>query len=277
MSGITTYLLNEILNYNFGLQAYTVPSTLYFGLSSTVVTASGYTSVTEPAVGSYARVSFTNNKTNWSTCSVPATGLYNNVAVSFPKSTASWGVMLSLFIIDSSSGTGNILWFKTLDPAIIIQNKTTTSFESGEIIITLPDSTGTTVALNDILNYNFGKQAYSVSIPSTMYFGLSTTEVTATGYGSVTESSGYGYARTSLSNDTSGWTTSSAGTLSNKLAVTFPQCSGGNWGTILSIFIIDSTSGVGNVFWFYTLSPTIVTVTNMVVSFAVGAIAETLS
>jgi hypothetical protein len=276
MSEITTYTINQILNYNFGKQTYTVPSTLYFGLSSTEVTSSGYSSVTEPVAGNYSRVSFTNNNSNWSTCTDPAVGLHNDAAVTFPESSASWGVMVSLFIIDSSGGTGNVLWYKTLSTEIIVQNKTIVSFAIGEIVVTLTNSSGTDVALSDILNYNFGKQAYATAIPSTMYFGLSTTAVDKTGYASKTEHSGDGYARASLANSTSGWTTSTAGTLSNKLAVTFPQCSA-TWGTILSIFIIDSSSGAGNIFWYYTLSPSIATVTGMTVSFDVGSITATLT
>jgi hypothetical protein len=61
---------------------------------------------------------------------------------------------------------------------------------------------GATLAtINNILNYNFGSRVYSPVLPATMYFGLSTTLVTAAGIASVTEpATANGYARVALCN-----------------------------------------------------------------------------
>ena len=63
---ITNYTSNKILNYNFGSTSYTVPATIYIGLSSTALAFSG-TGYTEPSGGNYSRVTEANNKVNFST------------------------------------------------------------------------------------------------------------------------------------------------------------------------------------------------------------------
>ena len=45
----TTLMKNEILNFNFGAIAQTTIATMYFGLSTTLVTVAGLASSTEPA------------------------------------------------------------------------------------------------------------------------------------------------------------------------------------------------------------------------------------
>jgi hypothetical protein len=135
----TTLCINNILNYNFGGTAYaeTLPAIMYFGLSTTLVTISSTgATVAEPSGGSYARKSFTNNNTNWSTSA--AGTLHNDVAVAFIESTAAWGTMLSIFISDSATtAAGNIWWFYTLSPSIIVPDNTIVTFPIGSIVVTM--------------------------------------------------------------------------------------------------------------------------------------------
>ena len=135
----TLLCLNNILNYNFGAIAYaqTLPATMYFGLSTHLLTATDVatTDAVEPTVGSYARKSFTNNDTNWSTSTLGTS--HNDVALTFIESTASWGTALSIFITDTASGAGNIWWYYTLNPEIIIQDNTIVNFPIGSIIVSM--------------------------------------------------------------------------------------------------------------------------------------------
>jgi hypothetical protein len=139
-------------------------------------------------------------------------------------------------------------------------------------------SPATTAMLNNILNYNFGSQAYSPALPATMYFGLSTTLVGAAGLATVTEPlTASAYARVAYVNDTAKWTTSSTGSLSNKVVIAFPQSSA-SWGTILSVFIADSaTRAAGNVLWYTTLAPSILIQNYTIYSIAIGAIVVTMT
>lgn len=128
---VTYTSANKLLDYNFGLTAYSVPTTYYFGLSTTTINIDG-TGATEPATGAYARVAFTNNKTNWG---VAALGVLTNaVAVTFAESTASWGTITYVFMADALT-SGNIWWFDALSPARTVASATTVLFAVGAITV----------------------------------------------------------------------------------------------------------------------------------------------
>jgi hypothetical protein len=126
VTSATTYTINNILNFAFGSKPYSPDNAgeIYFGLSTTLIDETGLATVTEPLVGSYARVAADNDKTTWTTSSA-ASGVDNSITIDFPASTASWGIVLSLFIADSgTTGAGNILWRTALTPGIIVQGGT---------------------------------------------------------------------------------------------------------------------------------------------------------
>ena len=76
----------------------------------------------------------------------------------------------------------------------------------------------------------------SVTRPTAWYVGLFTSDPTDTGVAG-TEVSGFSYARTSAA------FTVTTDTASNSSAIEFPAASGGNWGTIGWIGIMDASSG----------------------------------
>jgi hypothetical protein len=76
----------------------------------------------------------------------------------------------------------------------------------------------------------------SVTRPTAWYIGLFTSDPTDTGAAG-TEVSGFDYARTAATFTVSG------DTATNSAAVEFPAASGGNWGTIGWIGIMDAASG----------------------------------
>jgi len=74
--------------------------------------------------------------------------------------------------------------------------------------------------------------------PTTWYIALFTSDPTDTGTAGTEVSTGTGYARTAVTFTVTG------DTASNSAAVEFPAASGGNWGTISHIGVMDaSTSG----------------------------------
>ena len=89
---------------------------------------------TEPSGGSYARVAFTNNKSNWGVASNGV--LTNAVAVTFPESSASWGTITYVGIWDLATG-GNIWWYDVLSPSRAVASLTTVIFSAGAITVTL--------------------------------------------------------------------------------------------------------------------------------------------
>lgn len=136
---ITYYSANRILDRNFGGTAYTPPTTLYFGLSTTAIQIDG-TGSTEPAAGAYARVGITNaDKTNWTTASNAA--LTNSTAVTFAESTASWGTITYVLIADSgTTAGGNIWWYDVLTPSKAVAAATTVLFAIGAITVQMTNT-----------------------------------------------------------------------------------------------------------------------------------------
>tara|TARA_R110002073_G_scaffold3595_2_gene23753 strand:- start:192 stop:578 length:387 start_codon:yes stop_codon:yes gene_type:complete len=76
----------------------------------------------------------------------------------------------------------------------------------------------------------------SVTRPTNWYIGLFTSDPTDTGAAG-TEVSGFSYARTAVTFSVA------ADVASNTAGVEFPAASGGNWGTIGWIGIMDAASG----------------------------------
>jgi len=129
----TYYQANRILDRNFGATSFTIPSTLYFGLSTTAISADG-TGATEPSTGSYARASAANNKTTWGNAA--SGSLTNLISISFPESTASWGTITYVFISDAASA-GNMLYYAVLSPSRTVQTSTTVLFAASAITVTM--------------------------------------------------------------------------------------------------------------------------------------------
>lgn len=101
---LTNFSEPKILDQMFGQTAPSIPATYFFALFTTAPTAS--TAGTEVTGGSYARVSVTNNTTNF-----PATSgqnKTNGTAINWPISTGAWGTVVAWGIYDASTG-GN-LW-----------------------------------------------------------------------------------------------------------------------------------------------------------------------
>ena len=130
---VTDLQANRLLDQSFGNVSWSVPATLYFGLSTTAINDDG-TGATEPAVGSYARTSAANNKTTWG--SAASAALSNLIEIQFIESTASWGTITYVFIADALSG-GNILYFDALSPSRSVQSLTTVLFAIGSIDISM--------------------------------------------------------------------------------------------------------------------------------------------
>lgn len=99
MSAMSDYLENEILDHILGTGAYTMPSTVYVGLSTGSFADDN--SGTELTGSGYARVSASFGAAASGTAS-------NDAAVEFPAATGSWGVVSHFGVFDASS-SGNLL------------------------------------------------------------------------------------------------------------------------------------------------------------------------
>ena len=131
------YLEKKILDLVFGATAFTAPTTLYIGLSTSTITddAAG---ITEPSGNAYTRVAVVNNTTNFpsSTSNTTQGSKTNGTAITFPTPTGSWGTVTYFFISDAASG-GNIIAWGSLSASQSISSGNTVSFAVSALTITL--------------------------------------------------------------------------------------------------------------------------------------------
>ena len=134
----------------------------------------------------------------------------------------------------------------------------------------------TTGTANKVLDLLFGQTA--LSNLSTMYMGLSTTTIQNDGTGATEPSiTGTAYARVAITNNKTNWGTASAASLSNAVAVTFPE-STASWGTITYVFLAAAgTAGVADIWYFEALSTPKTVQTATTVQFAIGAITASMT
>jgi hypothetical protein len=116
----------------------------------------------------------------------------------------------------------------------------------------------------------------ALTIPATLYVGLSTAACSDSGVG--TEVSGGSYARVAVTTGTGAWaaTNGTNGITSNVAAITFPAPTA-NWGTVTHWFIADASTA-GNVYVCAALTSSR-TINNGdgAPSFAIGALTITIS
>jgi hypothetical protein len=122
------YLENKLIDQLFRGQAFSFPTTLYMGLLTSA--SSDSTLGTEVTGGDYERASISSSLLNWSgTQSVGSTSAStgvsgttsNNVEITFPTPSASWGVVTHFAIYDSLTG-GNMLFWSPLTDSKSINN-----------------------------------------------------------------------------------------------------------------------------------------------------------
>lgn len=132
----SNYLENRILDAVLGGPTFSLPATVYVALStaaySEAATGASMTEVSSSGTA-YARVALTNNTTNWPSASGGSKA--NGTAITFPTATASWGSVLSFYIVDASSG-GNVLYGGDLAAPRTIASGDTASFAIGALTIT---------------------------------------------------------------------------------------------------------------------------------------------
>lgn len=131
----TTYFLNLVAGNVFGTKTTpAIPATYYIGLSSTTPAIDG-TNVTEPSGGGYARVAFN------ASMSEPTNGVITNeTTVTFPKSTADWGVMTHFVVYDAATG-GNLLLYNAMSRSRTVEADNIMMAEPGAITLSVVNVT----------------------------------------------------------------------------------------------------------------------------------------
>lgn len=125
MSAMSDYLENEILDHILGTGAYTMPTTVYVGLSTG--SFGDDNSGTELSGSGYARQSATFNAAASGTAD-------NSAAIEFPAATASWGTVSHFGIFDASSA-GNLLIHGSFSTAKTIATGDILKISAGDLDI----------------------------------------------------------------------------------------------------------------------------------------------
>lgn len=141
MAAMTDYLENKLIDHLFRGTAFAAPAALFVGLLTAGPTDGS--AGTEVTGGSYARVSYTPNATNWAntqasgtTASTGTGGTTSNTgAITFPAPTATWGTITHFAIYDASTA-GNMLWWGALAQSKTVNNgDAAPSFQGGALSI----------------------------------------------------------------------------------------------------------------------------------------------
>ena len=125
MSAMSDYLENEILDHILGTGAYTMPTTVYVGLSTG--SFGDDNSGTELSGSGYARQSATFNAAASGTAD-------NSAAIEFPAATGSWGTVSHFGIFDASS-SGNLLIHGSFSTAKTIATGDILKISAGDLDI----------------------------------------------------------------------------------------------------------------------------------------------
>lgn len=110
-----------------------------YSIGTPFIRCDAYATAQEPSSGAYARVSMTNNTTNWPT----PTGTFpaiseNGTTVTFPTATGSWGTVAGFLIGDNATqGSGNIWFYGALNAAQAVNSGNTPTFPTDELFVTL--------------------------------------------------------------------------------------------------------------------------------------------
>jgi hypothetical protein len=142
MAAMSDYLENKVADHLFRGVAFTAPAALYVALFTAAPSDSG--GGTEVSGGSYARVALAPSTTNWAatngaaTTTNPSSGsggtTSNNVAITFPTATGSWGVVTHVAIFDAVTA-GNMHWWGALTSSQTVGSGGTFSFAVSSLSI----------------------------------------------------------------------------------------------------------------------------------------------
>lgn len=247
MGSIANFLEDALLNHVCNV-AFTPAATLYVALCTAdpLDTATGASMNEVANANGYARTAVTFD---------PAASrrVVQASAVTFPQASGSWGSVSHWTLVSTATyGAGDVYAHGSFVTPFTPVSGNTPTIPAGELEVEITASAGgagfTDYLVHAWLNRAFRNQAFAK--PNT-YVGLATSIIqdNDVAIGDITEVSGGNYGRVQV-NPNGGavptWDLSSGGALDNTHAITFPTPSA-SWGTVVSMFLIDSASGAGNI------------------------------
>lgn len=135
MGRLSDDTMNIVLDLIFGSgHAASFPATYDIALSTTLPTNTG-ANVTEPSGNGYARVTVTNNDTNWP--AAVSRSKTNGTAIVFPQPTGSWGT-ISHFAVYAGGTSTFRGWGALTTPRVVDGSSDPPNFAAGAMILSGP-------------------------------------------------------------------------------------------------------------------------------------------
>jgi hypothetical protein len=135
-SNIGNSLVQSLLNAAFGGVTYTPPANIYVALFTTTPTSlTAGTGGTEVSGGSYARISVTNNTTNFPSISGTTRVKTTGANITFVTPTATWGTVTGFGFYDALAG--NWMGGGDLTTSKTINSGDTVTFNTGNLTLTV--------------------------------------------------------------------------------------------------------------------------------------------
>lgn len=235
LSEFATFLENEMYDHLFRNLSYTSPVTVYAALFDGTASTGNLEAGTltgEISGNAYARTAIT--------FGAPTAGLgANSAAVTFPAASGgNWGTITYMAIMDASTA-GNVLMYTALDSTVVINDGNQFQFNIGDIDADFkPAGSEISNATSDEL-YDHVLRNAAYTSPANVYLAMFTSTATAGEMDANTQTNevanSNAYVRLILTA-----TAPSDGAGSNSGDHTFAAASGGNWGTLRFVAIVDS-------------------------------------
>lgn len=121
MGGKSYYLAEKMLNHVLGGGDYTRPATVYIGLLTTLPTEGGV-GLVEASGGGYARISKTNDSTNFPAAT--SNVKHNGTAISWPAFTQNMPTFVGAAVWDAATGGNLLYWGPFTTPRTVLQGET---------------------------------------------------------------------------------------------------------------------------------------------------------
>lgn len=131
VGSLSDFLENRLNDHVLGNTAYSAPASVYLALFTAAPTEAG--GGTAVSGGGYARLTVTNNTTNWG---ASTNGIKTNlVQLAWPAATANWGTIVAVAIMDALT-SGNMLYYDPAITPITINSGQVARFEAGDLSLT---------------------------------------------------------------------------------------------------------------------------------------------
>lgn len=141
MSQMSDYLENKLVDHIFRATSFTMPAAMWMSLHTANPTDTG--SGSEVSGNSYARAQLNPSTTNWANTQNSGSGAstgtggqtVNNVIISFPTPSGTWGTVTHFGIWDAST-VGNLLVYGALTVSKTINTSDVVTFPVATLAVT---------------------------------------------------------------------------------------------------------------------------------------------